>query len=35
MIGYKLLSFGAEGKVCEEDITAFGEESTGEGEIDS
>lgn len=35
IVGYKLLSFGTEGQVCEENVTMFGEESTGEGEIDS
>ena len=34
MVGYELLSFGAQGQVCEEDVAVFGEESTGEGEVD-
>ena len=35
MTGYELLSVGAEGEVCEEDVALFGEESTGKGEIDA
>ena len=35
MIRHELLGFGAEGEVREEDIATFGEQSAGEGEIDS
>ena len=30
MVGDELLGFGAEGKVCEDDVAAAGEEGAGE-----
>ena len=35
MIGYELLGFRTKGQIGEKDVALFGQESAGEGEIDS